>query len=418
MASESTQARLATLEGSRSTSVEAAAAKASAVSAGSSNSLTATTQEGEFCFTDVRADQLGDMDYLDVVAFGAFFDCGEGIWAVAAGMADPWSPTELDYLEFYFDTDDSLNTGCYGDDFSVFGFYDETAGWLAGVWSTPNCDAATWSLVEAAGIAYSAEDRQLAMAFSESAIGSPDEMWYYGWLENVYSYNVEQIGDGSSFFLSGFHDVAVPAPASVALTATAALTRSKIALGSTSVIKGSLTPTYEGAVVRLQKLASGTWKTIGSKTLTSGISHYSFSVSPSASGIHYYRIAAPGDDGHLSDTSPKRALTVYRAAITSIAYNPPGRDANNLNGEYAVVKNTGATAINLQNWKLDAGDGKVRTLPSYALAKGSIVRLHTGSGTNGNGHIYLRFGTPIWNDAADIGKLFDPYGKRVSLYRY
>ncbi len=139
---------------------------------------------------------------------------------------------------------------------------------------------------------------------------------------------------------------------------------------------------------------------------------------PTASALHYYRVWAPGATGYTGDTSPKRTLTVYNAAISSISYNPPGKDANNLNGEYAVVKNIGGTAINLAKWKLDAGDGKVRTLPSYTLAKGATVRLHTGSGTNSSGHIYLKFGSPIWNDTSDTGKLFDPNGTRVSVFRY
>ena len=46
---------------------------------------------------------------------------------------------------------------------------------------------------------------------------------------------------------------------------------------------------------------------------------------------------------------------VYRAAITGIHADAAGDDRRNLNGEYALVRNTGAAAINLADWKLDAG---------------------------------------------------------------
>ncbi len=160
-----------------------AAARAAADGTSAGVQTSETTEEG-FCYTNAQSDQAGDMEWIDVVAFGAFYDCENGIWAVAAATDDAWDPEDLDYIEFYFDTDDDLDTGCYGDNYSIYGYYDtDDAAWYADVWSTPTCDSGTWDDVAVAGIAYSAADQQVAMAFYETAIGSPDSMWYYGLLE-------------------------------------------------------------------------------------------------------------------------------------------------------------------------------------------------------------------------------------------
>jgi hypothetical protein len=370
----------------------------------------------EACYGDVREDAAGDVATLDAVAFGALYHCDVGVWQVAVATDDAWTGASLDFLEFYFDTDLNDATGCFGDESSVFGFWDATEGWLAGVWSTPSCDPETWQLVAGAAIAHFPADNELDMAFAETDIGSPDAMYYYAFLKALNSVSYDDVGDGYKFLLSDYHGATVGGTAG--LTATGTFTRSKIALGSSSTMRGSLSPAYEGAVVRLQKLTGGGWDTVASKTLAAGVSSYSFRVTPGSSANHEFRVYAPGDAGHTADASPRRTLTVYDSRITSIVYNPPGRDARNLNGEYVVVKNTGNVGINLKGWTIDAGNGRTRTLPDYALAKGSTVRLHTGSGPTTSGHIYLGFGSPLWGDQSGTGKLFDRNGTLLSTYRY
>jgi hypothetical protein len=43
-------------------------------------------------------------------------------------------------------------------------------------------------------------------------------------------------------------------------------------------------------------------------------------------------------------------LVVYRASITGIHADAAGDDLRNRNGEYVLVRNTGAAAINLVGW--------------------------------------------------------------------
>jgi competence protein ComEC len=87
--------------------------------------------------------------------------------------------------------------------------------------------------------------------------------------------------------------------------------------------------------------------------------------------------------------------------------------------ECALVRNTGAAAINLAGWKLAAGDRSQRiSRASFPLNKGATVRIHTGRGTTRAGHLYLGSGRPIWNNDGDTASLIDPHNIAVSRYRY
>jgi competence protein ComEC len=101
---------------------------------------------------------------------------------------------------------------------------------------------------------------------------------------------------------------------------------------------------------------------------------------------------------------------VYRAAITGVHANAGGNDRRNLNGEYALVRDTGAAAVNLAGWRLDAGDRSQRfSLASHHLKKGATVRIHTGRGTTRAGRLFLGSGRPIWNNDGDTAALIDPH---------
>jgi hypothetical protein len=95
---------------------------------------------------------------------------------------------------------------------------------------------------------------------------------------------------------------------------------------------------------------------------------YSFALRPRGTGITGWRIYKASDADHVGAISPTLRLVVYRAAIAAVRANAAGDDRRNLNGEYALVRNTGAVAVNLAGWKLDAGDRSQRfSLASYVL---------------------------------------------------
>ncbi|MFN8487492.1 MAG: lamin tail domain-containing protein [Caldilineaceae bacterium] len=87
--------------------------------------------------------------------------------------------------------------------------------------------------------------------------------------------------------------------------------------------------------------------------------------------------------------------------------------------EYAVVANTGATAVNVKGWKLNAGDpGQDFYFPSFELKPGQNCRIYTNelhADTCG-----FSFGSTkaLWNNKGDCGYLYDAAGHLVSSTCY
>ncbi|NEE02587.1 lamin tail domain-containing protein [Phytoactinopolyspora halotolerans] len=204
----------------------------------------------------------------------------------------------------------------------------------------------------------------------------------------------------------------------VSVRAALTLTTSRLSglLGRTTTFKGTVSPYYSKQTVQLQRRVSGTWRTVSTKKPSSS-GAYSFSVKPSSTGKYTYRVRVPATDRRYSAASSSKTVVRYAAKITSIHYDAAGNDWHNLNDEYAVVKNTGSVTINLKDWTLDATPQR-KSLPSYTLSPGKSVRIHTGSGSQRTGHIYLGYNSPIWNNDGDVGRLYDRYGNRASTYRY
>jgi hypothetical protein len=204
----------------------------------------------------------------------------------------------------------------------------------------------------------------------------------------------------------------------VGVRLTAHSNRTSVALGRTATISGQVVPAHAGQRIRVQHKQGRTWRTTQSKILPA-TGRYYFNLRPRATGTSWWRVHKASDSDHIGDISSAFRLVVYRAAITGIHADAAGDDRRNRNGEYALVRNTGAAAINLASWKLDAGDRSQRfTLPSYPLKKGATVRIHTGHGTTKAGHLYLGLGRPIWNNDGDTATLIDPHNIAVSRYRY
>jgi len=204
----------------------------------------------------------------------------------------------------------------------------------------------------------------------------------------------------------------------VGVRLTARLNRTSMALGRTATITGQVVPAHHGKRIRLQHKQGRIWRTVQAKPLPA-TGHCSFAVRPRATGISGWRIYKASDTDHIGDISPALRLVVYRAAITGIHADAADDDRRNLNGEYALVRNTGAAAINLAGWKLSAGDrGQRFSLVRYPLKKGATVRIHTGRGTSRAGHLFLGSGRPIWNNDGDSATLIDPNNVAVSRYRY
>jgi hypothetical protein len=116
----------------------------------------------------------------------------------------------------------------------------------------------------------------------------------------------------------------------------------------------------------------------------------------------------PADAGRLQRVSPTLVVAVYKAAVTAV---------HAAGDEYVTVTNTGTVPLNLQGWRLTTAAGSSVPLPSKALARGISVRVHTGTGTDRPGDLYLR-STALLGDLHDTVRLLDATGFQVSRRTY
>jgi hypothetical protein len=133
-------------------------------------------------------------------------------------------------------------------------------------------------------------------------------------------------------------------------------------------------------------------------------------MAPLGGGTQLFGASAP---------SPVPAgLTIQHAGLTiqHIEYDPPGND---IEGEYVLISNAAANAVNMSGWTFHDGDLKhVYTFPSFSLPAGASVKLWTKKGRNDDTNLYWQSGRAIWNNSGDTGTLRLPSGEIVSSYTY
>jgi hypothetical protein len=92
-----------------------------------------------------------------------------------------------------------------------------------------------------------------------------------------------------------------------------------------------------------------------------------------------------------------------------IQYDPPGNDTGTnarLNTEWANVKNTGTTTVNLKGWSIrDAQNHLYIFRSDTRVAPGGYVRVHTGTGSAVPGHRYWVQSWYVWNNTGDTARL-------------
>ncbi len=104
--------------------------------------------------------------------------------------------------------------------------------------------------------------------------------------------------------------------------------------------------------------------------------------------------------------------------ISSINYDAPGNDWDNLNGEYVIIRNNGSENTDLTGWHLTDAASHTFTFPSFTLNTGSTVTIYTGSGSNTQTSLYWGSSTPIWNNDTDTAYLYDADGNLIDSKNY
>ncbi|WP_297487296.1 lamin tail domain-containing protein [Thermococcus sp.] len=104
--------------------------------------------------------------------------------------------------------------------------------------------------------------------------------------------------------------------------------------------------------------------------------------------------------------------------IVSVVYDAPGDDADNLNGEYVLLKNVGESAVNLAGWELRDADGNSFRFPEVYLSPGAELRIHSGRGISGPSDLYWNSTVPVWDNDGDTAYLYNSEGHLVDVYRW
>lgn len=124
---------------------------------------------------------------LDAEFYGLGYGCAGSTsgWLFVLQTRDLWADSALDGFSFNVELDGNPSNGCQGADRNVLGFYSTTSSQLvSGVYTTPSCDSATWTLDLASQIARSAAD-DVALAFDNAALGNPSSFQWTSFLTGV-----------------------------------------------------------------------------------------------------------------------------------------------------------------------------------------------------------------------------------------
>jgi hypothetical protein len=113
---------------------------------------------------------------------------------------------------------------------------------------------------------------------------------------------------------------------------------------------------------------------------------------------------------------PATASAAPAVQFGLIQYDGPGTDDGSnesLNAEFVVIKNVSGQKVRLEGFSVRDAQGRTFTFPAMRLRAGRIVRLHTGSGTNGPRHVYWRQSNYVWNNGGDTATLRNAAGRVV-----
>jgi len=107
-------------------------------------------------------------------------------------------------------------------------------------------------------------------------------------------------------------------------------------------------------------------------------------------------------------------------SITSVQFDPAGRDVRHLNGEWVRVHNECTVAVRLGGWRIANRNRTHRyTVPwSFRLGGGRSVMIHAGRGHNTAHNLYMNRTKPFWaNTAGERALLISRTGTVMDVAR-
>jgi competence protein ComEC len=121
------------------------------------------------------------------------------------------------------------------------------------------------------------------------------------------------------------------------------------------------------------------------------------------------------DGGRETAQSSQSASLV----VAEVHADARGVEDENLNDEYVVFRNAGDRSLDLSGWAVgDEADHTYAFPAGTELGPGETLTLHTGSGTDGDGHYYWGAGGAIWNNGGDTVFVRTAEGELVTEETY
>ncbi|PTD93715.1 hypothetical protein C9439_06615 [archaeon SCG-AAA382B04] len=107
--------------------------------------------------------------------------------------------------------------------------------------------------------------------------------------------------------------------------------------------------------------------------------------------------------------------------IKKVNYDPPGKDIENLNGEWVEIQNKWNHPVNLDGWYIfdySLENDVKYFFKNFTLQPNATVKVHNGEGNDTKDHLYWNWNEPIWGNRADLAHLYNETGKRVDTYHW
>ena len=142
---------------------------------------------------------------------------------------------------------------------------------------------------------------------------------------------------------------------------------------------------------------------------------YRVDFGPSLGGNGAYEpgVFEPEEKDTRVRPAPPAPLTI------NVVADAPGNDHQNTNGEYAVLSNGTARALDISGWTLCDAASHCFTFPAgSSIAGGSFVVLYTGRGRANGRRFYMGSGQAVWNNDGDTATLYDEAGAVVAQHAY
>ncbi|MEA2001254.1 MAG: lamin tail domain-containing protein [Actinomycetota bacterium] len=107
-------------------------------------------------------------------------------------------------------------------------------------------------------------------------------------------------------------------------------------------------------------------------------------------------------------------------AVVDFVFDPRGRDADNLNGEWIAIANEGSESQVMSGWLLrdESTQNRFEFPNGFVLNGGDEVLVRTGCGSDSSGELYWCATDPVWSNGGDTIVVQQSDGTVVARHRY